>query len=94
MRNNEYIAKEIITVLENFDNEFVEKIPKEVFDAFKKLSKDCTKTVNLDMSKKLKDQDISQECKDFISIMYYYYHANDEEKKELISKWNDNDIQN
>ena len=46
------------------------------------------------MSKKLKDQDISQECKDFISIMYYYYHANDEEKKELISKWNDNDIQN
>jgi hypothetical protein len=47
--------------------------------------------VSIDISKGLEEQDISQECKDMISLIYYKYIADNDEKKELIKIWAEND---
>ena len=47
--------------------------------------------VNIDISKELEEQNISQESKDMISLLYYKYIADDDEKIELIKIWSNND---
>lgn len=91
MKDSAYVAKEIITLLDKFEPSFSEKIPENFINILKESAKKCNQTITIDISKKLTEQDLSEECKDFISSFYYYFFAETEEKRELIKKWIDND---
>ena len=83
--------KETLEVLKHFDSEFLSKIPNEFLSAMKEFASKSTITVNIDTSKNLIEQDISEECKEMISLIFYSYIATKEEKEELTELWNVNE---
>ena len=85
------VFKETLEVLNHFDSEFLSKIPNEFLNAMKEFASKSTITVNIDTSKNLIEQDISEECKEMISLIFYSYIATKEEKEELTELWNVNE---
>lgn len=96
MMNNQLeisnVAAETIQLLGYFDKEFVSKISTDFLKFLKKIAEGSNINVKINENKKLKDQDISDECKDLIAIIYYRFIATEEEKKEIITAWNNNEI--
>ena len=86
------VAKEIVEVLKYFDSKFVSKIPIKFLDTLNELAKQSNLVINIDKDKKLKDQNISEETKDLLSLIYYDYIATDEEKNEIIKIWSENQL--
>lgn len=84
------LAKELIVLLAYFDNDFVDNIPDEIIDNLNDLAADSDKDFYIDASKKLDEQEISDECKDLIALLYHMY-ADDNTKDELLKKWYDNE---
>ena len=85
------IYKEVFMVLSNFNDDVIKKIPNSVFDKIIKLSADSKIEVNIDVNKTIEEQNISEESKNMLSLIYYKYIANKNEKKELIKLWEFND---
>lgn len=85
------IYKEVFMVLSNFNDDVIKKIPNSVFDKIIKLSADSKVEVNIDVNKTIEEQNISEESKNMLSLIYYKYIANNNEKKELIKLWEFND---
>lgn len=85
------LYKEVITVLSYFNKDIIKKIPTNVFSNLVEMAADSKIEVSIDVTKGLEAQDISQECKDMISLIYYNYIADNDEKKELIKIWAEND---
>lgn len=55
------------------------------------LAKKSKLEVKIDANKKLINQNISEETKDIISLIYYNYFADDKEKNEIAKIWKEND---
>lgn len=91
MVGNKNICKEVFVVLSNFNKEVIQKIPDNIFKILMDGAADSTINVNIDISKDINEQKISQESKELISILYYKYIAEADEKKELIKLWEIND---
>lgn len=85
------IYKEVFVVLSHFNQELIEKIPQQVFNKLIELAADSEHNVVIDVSKTIDKQDISEESKDIISLIYYNCIADEQEKKELVSLWDYND---
>ena len=85
------IAKETLGVLEYFDDVFVSKIPGDIKKKLEELAINSDFKIKIDKSKKLNEQEISEECKSLICLIYYNYFANEEEKKEILNIWNENE---
>lgn len=79
----EKACSEIDYILSNMSPDDIDKIPQQVRDFFKK-NKSNTYKVNIDVSKQLKDQELKDETKAFIKILYIKYFATKEERKKLI----------
>lgn len=86
------IAKETFEIINYCDLEIKSKIPESIINYLKEISKESKKIVNIDINKKFKEQDISEECKNMFSILYYKYIASDTEKIEILKIWNENDL--
>jgi hypothetical protein len=84
--------KEFLVVFENCEKSIKEKIPQNVLEYFRKLASNSKKVFTIDKTKKLADQNLSEECKNIISMIYFSYIANDEEKKELKQAWIKNEL--
>ena len=78
------ISKETLTFLAFFDNEMVNKIPNKVMVKLCEEAADSMKDFFIDPNKNFEDQEISEESKNFISLIYYNYIADEVEKKEYI----------
>lgn len=65
------LAKEILTVLVFLDDSFIDKIPNDMFETLSDLAADASIDVHIDLNKKLIEQDVSDECLDFIASLYY-----------------------
>jgi len=86
------VAKETIEVLKYFDATFVYKIPTNLLDTLKELAKESNIIVNIDKEKNLSEQNISEETKNLISLMYYDYIATEDEKEQIAKIWNENEL--
>ncbi len=86
------VAKETIEILKYFDTEFTSKISNNFLNQLRELAKKSKKDVVIDKTVELKNQKVSNECKDLISMLYYQYIANEEEKKKIIDIWSSNDV--
>lgn len=86
------IAAETMQVLRYFDRNFRAKISSDFLELLGKLSEGSNIVVKIDKNKELKDQNISEGCKDLIAIIYYRFIATEDEKKEIIRAWNNNEM--
>ncbi len=91
MLDKKDIYKEVLMVLTNLNSELVQKIPEKVFNKLIELAADSDMRVVIDTTKPIEEQNISEESKDIISLIYYNCIADEKEKKELIEIWNYND---
>ncbi len=86
------IAKETLYILDYFNPVVVSKIPNHVLKLLKEFAEKSYILVNIDKNKKLKDQNISDDTKDLLSLIYYNYIATESEKKEILEIWNKNEL--
>lgn len=91
MKETDDIAKETLNILKYFDSEFLLKIPDKFLENLKQVAKTSKIIVNIDKDKKLNEQNISEECKDLISLIYYTYVANENDKDEILKYWSENE---
>ncbi|MCI8965488.1 MAG: hypothetical protein HFJ43_03970 [Clostridia bacterium] len=85
------ICKEVLIILSYFNNDLIEKIPNKVFSKLLELSADSKVHLHIDTKKDLDKQDISEESKDLVSLIYYTFVADKNEKNEIFKSWTDNE---
>lgn len=85
------VAKETVMVLKYFEEKFTSKIPSKFILLLNRLAQESNIDVYIDKGKKLNEQNISEECKDLISLMYYSYIADETEKEEIGKIWRQNE---
>ena len=85
------VALETLEVLKYFNTEFTSKISESFLNSLKELAKKSKLEVKIDANKKLINQNISEETKDIISLIYYNYFVDDKEKNEIAKIWKEND---
>lgn len=85
------VYKEVLTVLAYFNDDFIEKIPDKVLKKLNELAADSKTDFYIDTEKNLYEQNISEESKDLISLIYYNFVADKNEKKELLKIWSENE---
>lgn len=88
-KNNIY--KEVLITLAYFDAELIKKIPDKVFENLKELAGESEEDFYINTEQDLEKQDISEESKDLIALIYYDYIADEQEKKEIMKLWNENE---
>lgn len=84
-------AKEVLILLEYMSPDITNKIPEDFIIKLKELSANSDKLVQINPNKDLIDQEISEEAKDILTLIYYSYFADKEEQKELQTIWKEND---
>lgn len=84
-------AKEVLTILEYVSPDITNKIPENFIIKLKELSVNSGKLVQINPDEDLGKQDISEEAKDILSLIYYSYFANNEEQENLQKRWKEND---
>ena len=85
------VAKEVITVLNCCDKNIIDKIPKNIMKYLEEKGNKSEYKVYIDSDKKLTEQNLLEESKDLIALIYYSYIADEEEKKNLVKKWSINE---
>lgn len=91
MLNSYNVSKETLEVLRYFDSAFISKIPESFLRAMKELASKSIVEVNIDANKSLKEQNISEDCKDMIALIYYNYVASKPERLEMTEIWQNNE---
>ena len=91
IQENNDVYKEVFTTLSFFSDDLIDKIPSNVLKTIGNLSQNSKSSFYIDKEKSLKDQDISEDSKNLISLIYYTYIANENEKNELLKLWNENE---
>ena len=85
------VAKETMAILKYTNIKLVEKIPIKLINELTELAKKSNKNVIIEKDKKLKEQNISEDSKDLLSLIYYDYIAEDLAKKEILNEWSKNE---
>jgi len=85
------VYKELLTILSYCDNSLINKIPKNVIKEITDYAADSNKEYYVDKNKSLMEQDITDECKSLLGIMYFMYMAGEKEKNELLNIWLENE---
>ena len=85
------VAKETLAVLKHFESNLIEKIPMKFLNYLNELALNSKCDIYIDLEKELVDQNISEESKDLIALIYYSYIADEEEKKQIVKLWDENE---
>ena len=79
MEENQYkkdVYKETLMILSNFDEETISKIPDEFLQKLNELAADSKMEFYFDKEKELSKQNMSEECKDLLTLIYYKFIEN------------------
>lgn len=91
MKYNEITFSEIDLIIDNMEDEYVNKIPNKL-RKFIKENKKNNYIPNIDSNKSLEEQRLQKETKILLSILYMnYWCENEEEKKKLLEKFAENE---
>ncbi len=85
------IAKELLTILAYLDDKFINNLPSNFLKDLAMLAADSTKDFFINTNKKLNEQNLSENCKNWLSILYYQ-SADEEIKAFLLNNWINNDV--
>ena len=79
------IFAEVLDIINNSEKEVKAKIPEKLYQQFEK-NTDKSYKVNIDYSKEDWDNNISEETKEILALIYRDYIVSPEERKELIKE--------
>ena len=82
---NEDLVKEVLIVLSNCENEILDKIPNNIINRFTELAGNSNKDFYINPGKNLAEQNISEECKDLLSTLYFMYVLDSNDQDEAIN---------
>jgi len=82
-------SKELLMVLSYCDKTLLNKIPSSVFEQLSSLATDSNNEYYIDETKSLSEQNISEECKNLLSLLYYMYV--EEDKDSILNRWINNE---
>lgn len=85
------VCKETLTILAYTNNNLIEQIPDRVFKKLLEFAANSKVDFFINTEKELDKQNISDECKDLIALLYYIYIADEHEKKNLQKIWSFNE---
>ncbi len=91
VNNFNVISKEVLTVLSYCDKNIINKIPNSLIKELVNYAADSNIECVINSEKKLEEQNISEESKDLIALIYYSFIANEEGKKEIKENWDINE---
>lgn len=77
------IAAEAIAVLENTENSLLKKVPNRLIEVLQEKADELGRKVNLDYTKSYREQNISEEARGIITLIYRDYWCSEEEKNEI-----------
>ena len=92
MKNEEKIAyKQVITILDNMEPEYKEKIPKKLVKLFEENSAEDYE-FHLDLTRPLKEQELNSKTLALLAMLNLnYWCETEEEKQELIKHYTENE---
>jgi len=85
------VCKEVLAVLAYFEDDLIERIPAKVLENLSELAADSKVDFYIDPKQDLDKQDISEQSKDLISLIYHNFVADENQKDELLKLWNGNE---
>ena len=85
------IAKEALTYLAYSDNEIIDKLPDYLLKGLNDKAADSDKDFYVSKDKQLFEQEMSEECKNLLSVICYTYMADDANKEEIRNYWLNNE---
>lgn len=74
---------EVLNILENSEEEIVNKIPKKLIEFFEK-NKDTTYKPQLDHTKPIQEMEIKEKTKDIITLIYLKYLCKQNENDQIL----------
>jgi len=83
------VFSEIYEILKYLPKEFIEKLPKQLVSVISE-NRNIEYVFKYDISKRLIEQDIFEETKEFITSLYLTYYCEQEKKEELLAKMREN----
>ena len=90
--NNDFdLAKELLTVIPYLNNTFVSNLPRNFIANLTTLAANSTKDFYIQKDKRLEEQNLSEECKNWLSLLYYEY-VDLSDKKDILESWFKNDF--
>lgn len=92
VNNFSVISKEVLTVLSYWDKDIINKIPNSLIKELVNYVADSETKCVINPKKRLEEQNISEESKDLIALMYYSFIANEDDKEEIKKVWDINEI--
>lgn len=84
---NKDVAKELLMILSYCDNTFINNIPDSFFIKLNKLASTSTKEYYFDKDKSLLEQNISDDTKDMLSLLFYMYGSDNKTKDDIFNHW-------
>lgn len=88
----EKALREVNEVLENMDEKYTKKISPEFINMMIK-NMDLLYDFKYDITKPLEEQNLSEEAKTILSIIYIRYFCSEDEKLEVIKSMKENDLE-
>ena len=86
MESNIYKSfSEVIDIIEHSEKEIQQKIPDKLKQLLRE-NKDANYILDIDYSKDINEQELLQETREILAMIYRDYLCSDEEKKEIIEK--------
>ena len=85
------VAPEAIAILENTEISLVAKVPLKILEMLQSKADQANKKVELDYTKSYSEQNISEEAKGIITLIYRQYWCTESERKELDKKLLENE---
>jgi len=85
MNIDKKVFSEVYDIIYHMEKNLYKKIPKQ-FIHFIKENKDDNYIINIDYSKSINEQELLQQTRVMLSLIYRDYLCDEEERKELIEK--------
>ncbi len=87
---NSDLAKEALMVLSFWKEDMIAKVDDQFLQRLSDIAADSHKEFYFDKNKPLDEQNISNDCRDLITMVYYCYIANNQEQREVFNSWINN----
>ena len=87
---NSDLAKEALIVLSFWNEDMIAKVDDQFLQRLSDIAADSQNDFYFDKNKSLDEQNISNDCRDFITMVYYCYIANNKEQSEVFNSWINN----
>ncbi len=88
---NSDLAKEILTVISYLEDNLINQLSNDFLSKLVDLAADSNKDFYIDENKKLINQNLSEDCKNWISLLYYQ-NSDPATRNELLNTWLKNSV--